>query len=383
MNSPIFLDYAASTPTDSAVADVMQQHLCLGGVFANPASRGHVYGWQADEAVETARAELASILNADPREIVWTSGATESDNLAIKGLISRGLRLGRKHIVTSAIEHKAVLDTCAWMETQGFAITYLMPDENGVITPEQVASAIRGDTLVVSLMQVNNELGSISDLGRIASICREQGVLSHTDAAQSFGKVPVDVQVLGVDMLSLSGHKIYGPKGIGALYVRRQDGLALDAQIHGGGHEMGMRSGTLPTHQIVGLAAAAKLMQAQMSSETQRIDMLRDRFVSHLQQIPEVHLNSPITQSIPHIVNVAFGGVDGETLLLALNNIAISTGSACNSASVEPSHVLTGIGMPRELADASLRFSFGRYTQVPDIDAAATHVADVLGRLRQ
>jgi cysteine desulfurase len=383
MNSPIFLDYAASTPTDSAVADVMQQHLCLGGVFANPASRGHVYGWQADEAVETARAELASILNADPREIVWTSGATESDNLAIKGLISRGLRLGRKHIVTSAIEHKAVLDTCAWMETQGFAITYLMPDENGVITPEQVASAIRGDTLVVSLMQVNNELGSISDLGRIASICREQGVLSHTDAAQSFGKVPVDVQVLGVDMLSLSGHKIYGPKGIGALYVRRQDGLALDAQIHGGGHEMGMRSGTLPTHQIVGLAAAAKLMQAQMSSETQRIDMLRDRFVSHLQQIPEVHLNSPITQSIPHIVNVAFGGVDGETLLLALNNIAISTGSACNSASVEPSHVLTGIGMSRELADASLRFSFGRYTQVPDIDAAATHVADVLGRLRQ
>ena len=383
MNSPIFLDYAASTPTDSAVADVMQQHLCLGGVFANPASRGHVYGWQADEAVETARAELASILNADPREIVWTSGATESDNLAIKGLISRGLRLGRKHIVTSAIEHKAVLDTCAWMETQGFAITYLMPGENGVITPEQVASAIRGDTLVVSLMQVNNELGSISDLGRIASICREQGVLSHTDAAQSFGKVPVDVQVLWVDMLSLSGHKIYGPKGIGALYVRRQDGLALDAQIHGGGHEMGMRSGTLPTHQIVGLAAAAKLMQAQMSSETQRIDMLRDRFVSHLQQIPEVHLNSPITQSIPHIVNVAFGGVDGETLLLALNNIAISTGSACNSASVEPSHVLTGIGMPRELADASLRFSFGRYTQVPDIDAAATHVADVLGRLRQ
>ena len=383
MNSPIFLDYAASTPTDPAVADVMQQHLCLGGVFANPASRGHVYGWKADEAVETARAELASILNADPREIVWTSGATESDNLAIKGLISRGLRLGRKHIVTSAIEHKAVLDTCAWMETQGFAITYLMPGENGVITPEQVASAIRGDTLVVSLMQVNNELGSISDLGRIASICREQGVLSHTDAAQSFGKVPLDVQVLGVDMLSLSGHKIYGPKGIGALYVRRQDGLALDAQIHGGGHEIGMRSGTLPTHQIVGLAAAAKLMQAQLSDETQRIGMLRDRFVSHLQQIPEVHLNSPITQSIPHIVNVAFGGVDGETLLLALNNIAVSTGSACNSASVEPSHVLIGIGMSRELADASLRFSFGRYTQVPDIDAAATHVADVLGRLRQ
>ena len=285
--------------------------------------------------------------------------------------------------MTSAIEHKAVLDTCAWMEGQGFAVTYLMPNKMGVITPEQVASAIRGDTLVVSLMQVNNELGSISDLGRIASICREQGVLSHTDAAQSFGKLPLDVQALGVDMLSLSGHKIYGPKGIGALYVRRQDGLALDAQIHGGGHEMGMRSGTLPTHQIVGLTAAAKLMQSQMTDETRRIGMLRDRFVSHLQQIPGVHLNSPPSQSIPHILNVAFDGIDGETLLLALNGVAISTGSACNSASVEPSHVLRGIGMSRELAHASLRFSFGRYTTDTDIDSAGTHVADVLGRLRQ
>ena len=383
MISPIFLDYAASTPTDPSVAEVMQQHLCQGGVFANPASRGHVYGWQADEAVETARAELAAALNADPREIVWTSGATESDNLAIKGLLSRGLRLGRKHIVTSAIEHKAVLDTCAWMETQGFAVTYLMPDAMGVIAPEQVASAIRGDTLVVSLMQVNNELGSISDLSRIASICRDQGVLSHTDAAQSFGKMPLDVQALGIDLLSLSGHKIYGPKGIGALYVRRQEGLALDAQIHGGGQEMGMRSGTLPTHQIVGLAAAAKLMQAQMTDETTRIGMLRDRFVSHLRQIPDVRLNSPPSRSIPHIVNVAFVGVDGVTLLLALNGIAISTGSACNSASVEPSHVLRGIGMSTELAHASLRFSFGRYTTEADIDSAGTHLADVLGRLRQ
>ncbi len=383
MSDPIYLDYAASTPTDPAVADVMHQHLCLGGTFANPASRGHVYGWQADDAVETARGELAQMLNADPREIVFTSGATESDNLALKGLMARGMQQGRMHVITSGIEHKAILDTCGWMEAQGFTVTYLTPTGDGVITPDAVASAIRGDTLAVSLMQVNNELGSISDLGRIASICREQGVLSHTDAAQSFGKVPLDVQVLGVDMLSLSGHKIYGPKGIGALYVRRQDGLTLDAQIHGGGHEMGMRSGTLPTHQIVGLAAAAKLMQAQLSDETQRIGMLRDRFVSHLQQIPEAHLNSPITQSIPHIVNVAFGGVDGETLLLALNNIAVSTGSACNSASVEPSHVLTGIGMSRELADASLRFSFGRYTQVSDIDSAATHLADVLGRLRQ
>ena len=383
MSSPIYLDYAASTPTDPVVADAMHQHLCLGGVFANPASRGHVYGWQADEAVESARAAVAQILNANPREIVWTSGATESDNLAIKGLMSRGLRTGRKHIVTSAIEHKAILDTCAWMEDQGFSVSYLQASATGAITPAQVQAALRDDTLLVTVMQVNNELGSISDIAGIAKLCRERGVISHTDAAQSFGKIPVDVQALGVDLLSLSAHKIYGPKGIGALYVRRQDGLKLDAQVHGGGHEMGMRSGTLPTHQIVGLAAAAQLMHDEMAEQTQRIGALRDRFVSHLQQMPSVHLNSDPSVCIPQIVNVAFGGVDGETLLLALNELAISTGSACNSASVEPSHVLTGIGLSRALADASLRFSFGRYTRTTDIDQAATYLAAVLGRLRQ
>jgi|TARA_B100001057_G_scaffold95142_1_gene91592 cysteine desulfurase len=383
MSSPIYLDYAASTPTDPVVADAMHQHLCLGGNFANPASRGHVYGWQADEAVESARAAVAQILNANPREIVWTSGATESDNLAIKGLMSRGLRTGRKHIVTSAIEHKAILDTCAWMEDQGFSVSYLQASATGAITPAQVQAALRDDTLLVTVMQVNNELGSISDIAGIAKLCRERGVISHTDAAQSFGKIPVDVQALGVDLLSLSAHKIYGPKGIGALYVRRQDGLKLDAQVHGGGHEMGMRSGTLPTHQIVGLAAAAQLMHDEMAEQTQRIGALRDRFVSHLQQMPSVHLNSDPSVCIPQIVNVAFGGVDGETLLLALNELAISTGSACNSASVEPSHVLTGIGLSRALADASLRFSFGRYTRTTDIDQAATYLAAVLGRLRQ
>ena len=383
MSSPIYLDYAASTPTDPVVADAMHQHLCLGGNFANPASRGHVYGWQADEAVESARAAVAQILNANPREIVWTSGATESDNLAIKGLMSRGLRTGRKHIVTSSIEHKAILDTCAWMEDQGFSVSYLQASASGAITPAQVQAALRDDTLLVTVMQVNNELGSISDIAGIAKLCRERGVISHTDAAQSFGKIPVDVRALGVDLLSLSAHKIYGPKGIGALYVRRQDGLKLDAQVHGGGHEMGMRSGTLPTHQIVGLAAAAQLMHDEMAEQTQRIGALRDRFVSHLQQMPSVHLNSDPSVCIPQIVNVAFGGVDGETLLLALNELAISTGSACNSASVEPSHVLTGIGLSRALADASLRFSFGRYTRTTDIDQAATCLAAVLGRLRQ
>ncbi len=383
MSSPIFLDYAASTPTDPGVVQVMSQHLAMDGVFANPASRGHVYGWQADEAVETARVDMAKTLNADPREIVWTSGATESDNLAIKGLLERGKRLGRLHLITSTIEHKAILDTFGWMETQGFRVTYVSPDAQGVVSAEAVAQAIRPDTLIASIMQVNNELGSVSDIAAIAKTCRQRGVLSHTDAAQSYGKVPVDVKALDVDLLSLSGHKIYGPKGVGALYVRRAEGLTLDPQIHGGGHEMGMRSGTLPTHQIVGLAAAAKLMHEQMEDETQRIDALRNRFASHLAQIPEVRLTSNPEACIPQIVNVAFGGVDGETLLLALSDLAISTGSACNSTSVEPSHVLRGIGLSDAMAQASLRFSFGRYTTSADVDQATTHLAAVLGRLRQ
>lgn len=383
MSSPIFLDYAASTPTDPKVVDVMSGHLAMDGVFANPASRGHVYGWQAEEAVETARVEVANTLSADPREVIWTSGATESNNLAIKGLLERGKRLGRLHLITSVIEHKAILDTVAWMETQGFSVTRLTPDSQGVVSAQAVADAIRPDTLVASIMQVNNELGSVSDIGAIARVCRERGVLCHTDAAQSYGKLPIDVQTLGVDLLSLSGHKIYGPKGVGALYVRRSDGLSLEAQIHGGGHEMGMRSGTLPTHQIVGLSAAAKLMHDHMAGETQRIEALRHRFASHLAQIPDVALTSNAEVCIPQIVNVAFGGVDGETLLLALSELAISTGSACNSTNVEPSHVLRGIGLSSQMAQGSLRFSFGRYTTLAEIDQAALHLSQVLGRLRQ
>jgi cysteine desulfurase len=383
MSSPIFLDYAASTPTDPEVIDVMGGHLAMDGVFANPASRGHVYGWQAEEAVETARVEVANTLNADPREIIWTSGATESDNLAIKGLLERGKRLGRMHLITSTIEHKAILDTFAWMEKQGFTVSYLAPDSQGVVSEKAVADAIRPNTLVASIMQVNNELGSISDIGAIARVCRERGVLSHTDAAQSYGKLPIDVEALGVDLLSLSGHKIYGPKGVGALYVRRADGLSLEAQIHGGGHEMGMRSGTLPTHQIVGLSAAARLMHSHMAEETPRIQGLRHRFAGHLTQMPDVFVTSSAEVCIPQIVNVAFGGVDGETLLLALSELAISTGSACNSTSVEPSHVLRGIGLSTEMAQGSLRFSFGRYTTLTEIDQAARHLSQVLGRLRQ
>ena len=383
MSSPIFLDYAASTPTDPDVVDVMSAHLAMDGVFANPASRGHVYGWQAEEAVETARVEVGNTLNADPREIIWTSGATESDNLAIKGLLERGKRLGRMHLITSTIEHKAILDTFAWMEKQGFSVSYLKPDSQGVVSAQAVADAIRPDTLVASIMQVNNELGSISDIGAIARLCREQGVLSHTDAAQSYGKLPIDVEALGVDLLSLSGHKIYGPKGVGALYVRRADGLSLEAQIHGGGHEMGMRSGTLPTHQIVGLSAAATLMHNHMAEETLRVQALRHRFADHLAQMPDVFVTSNTEVCIPQIVNVAFCGVDGETLLLALSELAISTGSACNSTNVEPSHVLRGIGLSTEMAQGSLRFSFGRYTTMAEIDQAAVHLSQVLGRLRQ
>lgn len=383
MSSPIYLDYAASTPTDSKVVDVMCGHLAMDGVFANPASRGHAYGWQAEEAVEAARVEVAKTLNADAREIIWTSGATESDNLAIKGLLERGKRLGRTHLITSSIEHKAILDTFGWMEKQGFTATYLVPDSQGVVSAQAVADAIRPDTLVASIMQVNNELGSISDIEAIAQVCRERGVLSHTDAAQSYGKLPIDVRAMGVDLLSLSGHKIYGPKGVGALYVRRSEGLSLEPQMHGGGHEMGMRSGTLPTHQIVGLSAAAKLMHDQMEGETQRIRALRQRFTSHLAQIPGVLLTSSAEVCIPQIVNVAFAGVDGETLLLALSELAISTGSACNSTSVEPSHVLRGIGLSTQMAEGSLRFSFGRYTTVAEIDQCAIHLSQVLGRLRQ
>ena len=383
MNNPIYLDYAASTPVAPEVADLMRQHLTLDGTFGNPASRSHVYGWQAEEAVEAARVQVAEVINADPREIIWTSGATESNNLAIKGLLGRAERTGRRHIITSSIEHKAVLDCAAYLQTLNFEVTYLPPDEVGRMPLDRLREAIRADTLVVSLMQVNNELGVINDIDAIADLCREAGVLSHTDAAQSFGKMKIDVKASGVDLMSISGHKIYGPKGVGALFVRRAEGLKLDPLIHGGGHELGMRSGTLPTHQLVGLGAASQMMADELSLEWPRIEALRQRFEGHLRQIPGCHVHSADRDRLPHIINVGFDGVQGETLMLALNSLALSSGSACNSAAVEPSHVLLGIGLPRALADASLRFSFGRFTDEDQIDQAAAVLSHTISQLRR
>jgi len=376
---PIYLDYAATTPVDPRVAEAMSKCLLVNGTFGNPASRSHGYGWDAEEAVETARVQVAQLLNADPREIVWTSGATESDNLALKGICGQ---YKGGHIVTSAIEHKAVLDTCAWLEEQGFDVTYLNPADDGSIEPATVAAALRTDTRIVSIMHVNNELGSANDISGIGALCRAAEVVFHVDAAQSVGKLPIDVRAMNVDLLSLSAHKLYGPKGIGALFVRRDPPLRLQAQIHGGGHELGMRSGTLPTHQIVGLGSAAQLMSEKMAVEAARIETLRARLLRRITQLPDVYLNGSAQHYWPGIVNVGFGGVDGETLLLALDDLAVSTGSACTSATVEPSYVLQAIGVPDALAHASIRFSVGRFTSQEDVDRAGDRVVEVVERLR-
>ena len=379
MIDSVYLDYAATTPVDARVAEKMAECLAADGNFGNPASRSHVYGWRAEEAVEEARAQVARLINADPREIVWTSGATESDNLAIKG-VAEGA--ARRHIVTSAIEHKAVLDTCAHLETQGFEVTYLVPGGSGIVAPDQVAKALRPDTLLVSLMHANNEIGVVNDVAAVSAVCRAQGVITHVDAAQSAGKVPLDVQTMPIDLISISGHKIYGPKGIGALYVRRDPPIRIKAQIHGGGHERGMRSGTLATHQSVGLGVACDIMRLEMAAENDRILALRQRLWSHLKQLPGTRLNGDEQQRLPGVLNVVFGGVDGETLLLALDDIAVSSGSACTSASVEPSYVLRALGLPDALAHASLRFCVGRYTTTEEIDYAAKRVTEVVSALQ-
>ena len=379
MIDSVYLDYAATTPVDARVAKKMAECLAADGNFGNPASRSHVYGWRAEEAVEEARAQVARLINADPREIVWTSGATESDNLAIKG-VAEGA--ARRHIVTSAIEHKAVLDTCAHLETQGFEVTYLVPGSSGIVAPDQVAKALRPDTLLVSLMHANNEIGVVNDVAAVSAVCRAWGVITHVDAAQSAGKVPLDVQTMPIDLISISGHKIYGPKGIGALYVRRDPPIRIKAQIHGGGHERGMRSGTLATHQSVGLGVACDIMRREMAAENDRILALRQRLWSHLKQLPGTRLNGDEQQRLPGVLNVAFGGVDGETLLLALDDIAVSSGSACTSASVEPSYVLRALGLPDTLAHASLRFCVGRYTTTEEIDYAAKRVTEVVSALQ-
>jgi cysteine desulfurase len=375
----VYLDYAATTPVDPRVAQKMSACLLVEGNFGNPASRSHVFGWEAEEAVEHARTQVAAVLNADPREIVWTSGATESDNLALKGVAEDA---EKRHIITSAIEHKAVLDTCAYLAGKGFEVTYLPPGSDGIVRPEQVAEAIRDDTLIVSVMHANNEIGTINDVAAMGAICREAGVVMHTDAAQSFGKGPLDVQTMALDLISISAHKIYGPKGIGALYVRREPPVRLAPLIHGGGHERGMRSGTLATHQIVGFGEAAAIMQREMDREHDRLLALRERLWSHLKQVPGSAINGHETQRLPGLLNVRFDGVDGETLLMALDDVAVSSGSACTSASVEPSYVLSAIGLTDDVAHASLRFTIGRFTTAEEVDFAGRRVADVVTRLR-
>ena len=343
MQTPIYFDYLATTPVDPRVAEKMVECLTREGNFGNPASRSHLFGWKAEEAVETARRNVADLLGADPREIVWTSGATESDNLAIKGVAHFYQKKG-KHIVTSKIEHKAVLDTCRQLEREGFEVTYLDPDKNGLVTPEAVAAALRDDTILVSIMHANNEIGTINDIEGIGEVTRNAGVLFHVDAAQSAGKIEINLERMKVDLLSVSGHKMYGPKGIGVLYVRRKPRVRLEAQMHGGGHERGMRSGTLATHQIVGIGEAARIAREEMAEEAQRLRGLRQRFWDGIRDIEEVHINGDEEQRLPGAINVSIAFVEGESLIMSLKDLAVSSGSACTSASLEPSYVLRAIG---------------------------------------
>jgi len=382
MRKPIYLDYSATTPVDPRVAEKMCKYLTLDGEFGNPASRSHSFGWHAEEAVEEARAHVAALIGADPKEIVWTSGATESDNLAIKGVANFYGKKG-KHIVTSKTEHKAVLDTCRQLEREGYEVTYLDPEPNGLLDLEKLKAAIRPDTILVSVMHVNNEIGVIQDIAAIGKITRERGVLFHSDAAQSTGKVPIDVNAMNVDLLSMSAHKTYGPKGVGALYVRRKPRVRLEAQIHGGGHERGMRSGTLATHQCVGMGEAFRLAKEEMGAETERVRMLRDRLLNALKDMPEVYINGDLERRVAGNLNMSFNFVEGESLIMALKDIAVSSGSACTSASLEPSYVLRALGRNDELAHSSIRFTIGRFTTQEEIDYAADLVKEKVLKLRE
>ncbi len=382
MKKPIYLDYSATTPVDPRVAEKMCKYLTLEGDFGNPASRSHVFGWQAEEAVEDARGHVAALINADPKEIVWTSGATESDNLAIKGVAHFYKQKG-KHIITCKTEHKAVLDTCRQLEREGFEVTYLEPESDGLIDLKKLEAAIRPDTILVSIMHVNNEIGVIQDMAAIGKITRGRGILLHTDAAQSAGKVPIDVDAMNVDLLSLSAHKIYGPKGIGALYVRRKPRVRLEAQMHGGGHERGMRSGTLATHQIVGMGEAFRIAKAEMTAENERIRMLRDRLMAGFKDVEEVYINGDLQHRIAGNLNISFNFVEGESLIMALKDLAVSSGSACTSASLEPSYVLRALGRNDELAHSSIRFTLGRFTTKEDVDYTIQLVKEKIGKLRE
>ena len=379
---PIYLDYSATTPVDPRVAEKMMHYLTQQGKFGNPASRSHKFGWDAEEAVEEARKNVAALINADPKEIVWTSGATESNNLAIKGAAHFYQKKG-KHIITSKTEHKAVLDTCRQLEREGFEVTYLDPKPNGLIDLKKLETAIRKDTILVSLMHVNNEIGVISDITEIGEMTRTHKVLFHVDAAQSAGKVPIDLQKMKVDLMSFSAHKIYGPKGIGALYVRRKPRVRLEAQTHGGGHERGMRSGTLATHQIVGMGEAFHIAKAEMVTENERIQKLRDRLWDGLKDMEEIYINGDINHRIAGNLNLSFNYVEGESLIMALKDLAVSSGSACTSASLEPSYVLRALGRNDELAHSSIRFTLGRFTTEEDIDYAIPLIRNKIEKLRE
>jgi len=378
-HSVIYLDYAATTPVDPRVAEKMMQCLTPQGHFGNPASRSHRYGWQAEELVDIARNQVADLIGADPREIIWTSGATEADNLAIKGIAETH---GKGHIVTSAFEHKAVLDTCSYLQSKGFEVTYIKPNSDGLISAQMVAEALREDTILVSIMHVNNELGTVQDIEAIGKVAHEHHVPFHVDAAQSAGKLPLDMSTMPIDFLSLSAHKIYGPKGIGALYARRNQQPQLAPIIHGGGHERGLRSGTLPTHQIVGMGEAFELARQHLLEESQRIRELKHKLWDGIQAVGEVAINGDLQKTVPGIMNIRFGYVDSETLLMALKDIAVSSGSACTSASVEPSYVLKAMGLSDDEAHASLRFSVGRFTTEEEIDRAIAIVQHGVERLR-
>ncbi|HET7687892.1 MAG TPA: IscS subfamily cysteine desulfurase [Candidatus Macondimonas sp.] len=376
---PIYLDYAATTPVDPRVAEKMIPHLTE--LFGNQASRSHAYGWRAEAAVETARAQVAELVGADPKEIIWTSGATESDNLAIKGA-ARFHRQKGNHLITLATEHKAVLDPMRELEREGFKVTYLNPEANGLVDLATFQAAITPETILVSIMLVNNEIGVIQDIAALGTICRERGILFHVDAAQATGKVPIDLKTLPVDLMSFSAHKIYGPQGIGALYVRRRPRVHLEPLIHGGGHERGLRSGTLPTHQIVGMGEAYRLAGESMGSENERIRALRDRFLAGIADMEEVYLNGDLEARVPHNLNVSFNFVEGESLMMAVKELAVSSGSACTSASLEPSHVLRALGRSDELAHSSLRITLGRYTTAQDIDFAVALLKEKVAKLR-
>jgi len=379
-SKPIYLDYAATTPVDPRVAQTMVPYLYE--QFGNPASRSHAYGWAAEEAVEIARERVAALIGADPREIVWTSGATESNNLAIKGAAQFHQGKGR-HLITVKTEHKAVLDTMRELERAGFEVTYLDVQPDGMLSLDALKAALRADTILVSVMYVNNEIGVIQDIPAIGALCRERGILLHVDAAQATGKIAIDLSALPVDLMSLSAHKTYGPKGIGALYVRRKPRVRIEAQMHGGGHERGMRSGTLATHQIVGMGEAYRLAKEHMASENERIRTLRDRLLAGLQSIPEARVNGHLEQRVPHNLNISFQFVEGESLLMGMKGIAVSSGSACTSASLEPSYVLRALGLSDEVAHSSIRFSVGRFSTEADIDTAIEQARSTVERLRE